>query len=560
MRQDISVDYEVVVVGGGPIGTLTANFLGQYGVRTLLVDREQDVMDIPRAVGLCEEGSRILHAAGLMHDMEAGLIPIDDVFFRDKELRPLFRIGVNQSISGNRRLRTLHQPDMERIFRKHLEHYECVDFLRSTECLQFNDLGTQVLVTLRSDTATQPNRGAHQGTLQQVRCRYLLACDGARSPIRKMLPTEFRGRTYSQDWLVIDAEKDPLDSRNEAYFICDPHRPAVTLPTPNGGRRWEFVVRDNESPDYICSDDAIRELLKPWGNADDMRICRKTVYTFHAVVSRKFQVGNVFLLGDAAHLTPPFAGQGLMAGMRDAYNLTWKLAHVLQGKLPQSVLRSYDRERRPQADLIVRLAQFLGILILPQNPILARIRDAGFAISNRMLTRRGNQQGANLHKMRNNILGYSAVRYWASDPDQLLPGFELPQLMVTLAGQQNPTPIDTLLGNHHYLIGFECAPQQFLTPQIQRLFAHMGGQTCVIQSATNSCQRWTADLLITDSHDHYRTLLDHGRNLLIIRPDGMVVCVTSPQKLEKDLAGYMNSLGLLAPEQEMALRPDLQTA
>lgn len=555
MTQDISLEYDVVVVGGGPIGTLTANFLGQYGVRTLLVDREPDVINIPRAVGLCEEGSRILNAAGLMQHMEADLIPIDDVFFRDKQLRPQFRIGVNQSVSGNRRLRTLHQPDVEHIFRKHLENYDCVDFLRSTECLQFNDLGDQVQLTIRCFTGTDKE------TLRHIRCRYLLACDGARSPIRKMLPTEFRGRTYAQDWLVIDVEKDPITDRSEAYFICDPYRPAVTLPTPNGGRRWEFVVRDNESSEFICSDDAIRELLKPWGNADDMQICRKTVYTFHAVVSRKFQVGNVFLLGDAAHLTPPFAGQGLMAGMRDAYNLTWKLAHVLEGKLPQAILQSYDSERRPQADLIVRLAQVLGMVILPQNPLLARLRDMTFAMGNRLMARGDNQQRANMHKMRNNILGYKAIRYWASDPDELLTGFDLPQFRVSSADHENPTAFDNLLGSHHYIIGFQCAPRQFLTPLSAQLFQAMGGRTCGIQSAANADQPLPVDLQVCDSDGHYQQLLDHGRRLLIIRPDGMVVRITSPQSLDKDLANYMDSLGLSAlfPDQDPALQTGVQT-
>lgn len=542
MTKAKELSYEVVIVGAGPVGVLAANFLGQYGVRTLIIDREPDVIDIPRAVGLCEEGSRIIAAAKLMEPLEPNILPVEDLYFRDKDLNPLFRVGLNKTIHGNPMLRTIHQPDVERIFRKGLERYQCVDFWKNTECLQFTDLGDSVSLRIRRNL----NNGTESN--HHIHCRYLLACDGARSSIRKMLPTAFKGQTYSKDWLVIDIDNDPVEDRSDIYFICDRHRPGVTLPIPNGGRRWEFVVKDNESNEYITSDHVIQTLLKPWGDVNTMKITRKTVYTFHAVTSKRFSVGNVFLMGDAAHLTPPFAGQGLMAGMRDAFNLTWKLAHVLEGKLPSGVLNSYDTERRPQADIIIRFAQLIGIMILPENPILASLRNLAFRFGKRFLACQENQQRANIHKTQNNILGYKSLRHLSKGPDELRLGFEFPQNRITTLENDRPRVIDSELGAYHYVVGYRCFADAYLSPNILAMFRKAGGKFCCIDSTPTTHQPINpdrrADLLVHDSQQAYASMLEHGNKLLVIRPDRMVVAITSPTKLEEDLRGYLKSLGI----------------
>lgn len=185
-----------------------------------------------------------------------------------------------------------------------------------------------------------------RGGAETLGCDYLVACDGASSPTRRALGIAMRGDTYQQRWLIVDICGTKEEYHHTRVF-CDPARPGITLPGPNGTRRFEFMVHANEDDEAIRSEESVRNLIAAVGPDREAPIRRRVVYTFHARIAERWRSGRVFLAGDAAHLSPPFAGQGMNSGVRDSHNLSWKLAAVLRGVLGDGVLDSYEQERAP---------------------------------------------------------------------------------------------------------------------------------------------------------------------------------------------------------------------
>lgn len=355
----ISTQVDVLVVGYGPVGAAVACLLGRLGVRTLVVDRSPDILQMPRAIALDNEALRILQMAGLREGaFQVRAIP------RVRYLSPyageFARINSCGSLDGHPKLVTFYQPELERVLRECVARHSSVETATGIEMLGFSDHGDGVRTELK----------LADGTTTVVEARYLVAADGAGSMVRKAIGQDFEGSTYAEEWLIVDAER-PDQALDDIEFVCDPRRPTPHMPAPGHRERWEFMLHPGESRERMEEEGTVRALLAPYGNVQDMTVTRKAVYRFHARTCERFSVGRVFLVGDAAHITPPFVGQGLVAGLRDAANLSWKLAWVLRGSAGESVLASYDAERRPHAKAMIDLARFMGHLIMPRSRIKA---------------------------------------------------------------------------------------------------------------------------------------------------------------------------------------------
>ena len=266
------------------------------------------------------------------------------------------RINTLGQIDGHPKLVTFYQPELEAALRRRASQGGRVHTALGVALTAFVESADGVVATLEDG----------DGATSTVRARYLVGADGASSLVRQLIGQEFTGETYGEDWLVVDARgaQKPID---HVEFLCDYRRPTPHMTAPGGRERWEFMLRPGETRAEMESEAKISELLAPWGGPSAMRIERKAVYRFHARTANAFSKGRVFLAGDAAHITPPFAGQGLVAGLRDAANLSWKLAWVLQGRASPKILDSYDEERRPHAKAMIDLAKFMGRLIMPQS-------------------------------------------------------------------------------------------------------------------------------------------------------------------------------------------------
>lgn len=502
-----SVDTDVIVVGLGPVGAALAVLLGRYGVRVLAIDKATDIFTKPRAIALDNEALRILQLVGLQ-DGELSTVAIPQVQYHSPLFGRFARVGTAGIIDGHPMLVTFYQPELERLLRARLAASASVEMRLGVEMEGLADDGRQVQASLRDA----------DGRAWQARARFLVGADGANSLVRRLLGLEFEGRTFAQDWLIVDAldVPEPID---HIEFICDPRRPTPRMVAPGGRQRWEFMLHPGEDAQAMERPESVRRLLAPWCDVDKVRIERTAVYRFHAREARAFSKGRCFLAGDAAHITPPFAGQGLVAGLRDVANLAWKLAWVVKERADDRILDSYDAERRPHARKIINLARFLGALVMPGN------RAAAFLMHGLIRTLRLLPKGRALFddlkiKPENT---FDTGLFWRDRRhERLRAGSTLPQGWVRPAGGA-PVLSDDAFGLHWALVGVGVDPTPRLRPDQLHSWQRAGGKVW------QWCQRAQAQhLAATDQRLEAldETLLPRRVPLgwvVIVRPDRCVM-------------------------------------
>lgn len=452
---------DVLVVGLGPVGAALCNLLGRYGVQTLVCDQATEIFTKPRAIALDNEALRILQMLGV-RDGEFTTTAIPRVNYHSPVYGCFARINTAGIIDGHPMLVTFYQPELEALLRQKLAQYPQVQTLLGHRLIDFEEQADGVRVELEDA----------QGQHVTVQCRYLVGADGANSRVRQKLGLEFEGQTFEQDWLIVDAKHvpDPID---HCEFICDPRRPTPHMVAPGERQRWEFMLHPGEDRERMQSPEAIRTLLAPWCRMEDIEIERTAVYRFHAREARAFSRGRCFLVGDAAHITPPFAGQGLVAGLRDVANLGWKLASVVQARAPETILASYDQERRPHARKIIRLARFLGSLVMPSNQLKALLVH-GLMKAMRLLP----QTRAFFEdlKIKPDNTFDAGLFERQRGQRRLLAGSTFPQGWVRPASTGQPTLSDEVLGTRWSLITFGADPQAVCPPERLMQWRGLGGQ------------------------------------------------------------------------------------
>ena len=348
----------VVIVGAGPTGVTAATLLAQYGIECLLLDRWRDVYPQPRAVHLDDEVYRILARLGVAAGFAAISRPALGLRLLDAELRTLAEFSRDTRLSRNGfpQANMFDQPDLEALLRTNLRRYPRA---RLRGDVEVTDIGAG---TARRSRVTYADRTT--GAEQVVEADYVLGCDGANSIVRARIGARMADLNFEQRWLVVDiATTAELGQWDGVHQVCDPHRAGTYMRIGDTRYRWEFRLLDGEAAADFADVDALMPLIRPWvrhvpvGALELVRVCE---YTFRAQLADRWRRDNVFLLGDAAHLTPPFIGQGMGAGLRDAMNLAWKLAGVLNGALPAATLDSYEQERKPHARSMIHLALAIG--------------------------------------------------------------------------------------------------------------------------------------------------------------------------------------------------------
>ena len=348
----------VVIVGAGPAGITAATLLGQYGVDTLVLDRHETVYPLPRAVHADDEVYRILARLGIGEEFAAHRRSAHGLRLIDPNMRVLAELkrSTEPSANGFPQMNMFDQPELEAMLRANLKRYPQVTVRGNVE--------------VTSVTQTQTGRvrvsflDRVRGGEQSVQASYVLGCDGANSLTRAAIGAHMYGLPFTQDWLVIDVNTDAdLEQWEGCHQLCNPQRGGTYMRVSETRYRWEFQLVDGETVADYQTLAAVEPLVRPWlGDTpiDALQLVRVTAYTFRAQVASRWRDRNVFLLGDAAHLTPPFVGQGMAAGLRDALNLTWKLAGVLEGTLPETVLDTYEQERKLHAAAMILMAVSVG--------------------------------------------------------------------------------------------------------------------------------------------------------------------------------------------------------
>jgi len=357
---------QVLIVGLGPVGAALAGLLADAGVSVLAIDKSTEVYPLPRAAHFDHEIMRVFQQLGIAEALLEHARPATGYEFRNAAGEVLLRMpmgGDRLAPSGWASGYMFNQPGLERLLRAKLDASPRADVR----------LGVEFKALRTSATSVEATLSGPDGDLV-VEADYLVGCDGAWSPVREALGIGLSDLQFDEPWLVIDALPRPGCQLPDINLqICDPARPTTCVLMGPGRHRWEFMLLPGETPEQALDDAFIQGLLGPW--EVDVEIERKAVYRFHGLVAERWRDGRVLIAGDAAHQTPPFAGQGMCAGIRDAANVAWKLAEVLQGGASPALLDTYQEEREPNVRAYIALAIGMGRVVCTLDPAEARARD-----------------------------------------------------------------------------------------------------------------------------------------------------------------------------------------
>jgi len=350
-------DYDVAIIGLGPVGSFAALLLEKRGLKVLAIDKDKDIYSLPRAVSISDQGLRM-----------AQEVDIDDIYidnsselggagFVDENLKFIgeaINLKGFTTPNGWAPMRLFHQPYTDKEIRKKIEETS-INTLLHHELLNVKNRDKDVLFTIKN---------LEDSTEVECTSKYLIGADGGSSSLRKLLKISQEDLHYNRDWVIVDVELTATNRlEDKAIQVCDPERIGTFIPAHLPFRRWEFIIYEDEDKNDFNDDKKIQELISRWLNPSEYKIIRKAIYQFHSVLAHDFRKGNCFLMGDAAHQNPPFMGEGMMSGYRDAFNLAWKISYVINNGFSDVLLDSYQEERRPHAKFVVENSAGIGELM-----------------------------------------------------------------------------------------------------------------------------------------------------------------------------------------------------
>ena len=352
-------EFDITIVGLGPAGGTLSNLLAMHGFSILILDREKSFYPLPRAVHFDDEIMRVFQTIGITKDFLKYTIINKGTKFVNSREKVILDWPRPKKITDNGWYPSyrFHQPDLEKQLRKKLKKYKKVFIEQNSEVKKITNSKNHVDIVY-SNTRNHKE--------YYVRSKYLVGCDGANSVTRKQMKTKMDNLGFTQKWAVVDLilkkKKNNLPDRTIQY--SNPKQPATYCRNVGKRRRWEFAIKKNQSDKKVLSENYIWNFLKPWLNKSEAIIERKTIYQFESAIARKWRKGRIFIAGDAAHLMPPFMGQGMCAGIRDASNLAWKIATCLRVKHNDTFLNTYQSERslnvREYIETTMRMGEFVN--------------------------------------------------------------------------------------------------------------------------------------------------------------------------------------------------------
>lgn len=515
---------DVAIVGAGPVGLLMANYLGRQGVKVVVLERMETLIDYPRGVGMDDECLRSFQAVGLAENVLPHTTPFHWLRFVTGKGRTLAALEPGTDEFGWSRRNGFIQPLVDQVLLQGLARYPSVSvhFAHEVEALSQDDSG--VTLTVRADEATRT-----------INARYVVGSDGGRSTVRKMLGISFEGETEPNRWVVVDLNNDPLATPH-AWVYCRHSRPYVSIALPHGIRRLEFMLFDHEAEGDTVPAPVLRAMLAEAGcDLDRVDIIRARVYTHSGRLAARFRDRRILLAGDAAHIMPVWQGQGYNSGIRDATNLAWKLALVLKGAAHDSLLDSYEEERRAHANAMIGLSVMAGKALSITNPIGASLRDAFFLLLNIIPPAKRYIVGMKFKPMpryRHGALVYPNGVDLKSPVGTM---FVQPRVLQTPAAA--PVRLDDVLGDSFAILCWGINPLYWMSEHSQALWKQLGTRLISVWPDTQLAyqQEHGSDLVqpIADPSGRLKAWFDrHACGVVFLRPDRFVAALCGPQQIE----------------------------
>ncbi|NPT34156.1 bifunctional 3-(3-hydroxy-phenyl)propionate/3-hydroxycinnamic acid hydroxylase [Paraburkholderia xenovorans] len=365
-RRCETVSADVAIIGAGPVGLMIANYLGLQGVRVVVLEKLEQIIDYPRAIGLDDEALRVFQSVGLADVLLPHTTPDHWMRFVTHTGHCFASIEPRTDEFGWSRRNAFIQPLADRVLYEGLRRFPHVQVLFGTSVSGFTQ--DPAGVTIEADD--------EKGGRRAVRASYMVGADGGNSFVRRLLDVPFEGRTKPNQWIVVDVRNDPIGSPH-IYMHCDPQRPYVSAALPHGIRRFEFMVMPGETEEELSKPENMAALIrKVVADPQKVDYIRKRVYTHNARLASTFRVDRVLLAGDAAHIMPVWQGQGYNSGIRDASNLGWKLAMVVKQLAGDALLDTYTAERRAHARSMIHLSEVAGDIFAPTSRFGIKFRNA----------------------------------------------------------------------------------------------------------------------------------------------------------------------------------------
>ncbi|NIJ09624.1 2-polyprenyl-6-methoxyphenol hydroxylase-like FAD-dependent oxidoreductase [Sphingomonas vulcanisoli] len=462
-RTSIYSDTDVLIVGAGPVGLTLALLLAKRGRRVAVYERWGSAYPLPRAAAMSHETVRTFQSAGVLEQLRPLLnLSVGSrsapCYAPDGEVLMVMSFpGIGES--GYPPMAGFHQPDVDEALGDACDAEPLIELHRGWDVRAIEQDEDGAIVTFDPFEA-----GAKaSGDSVSARAKFVVGCDGANSSVRDLMDTEVTDTGFHSTWICIDtvplggfSVPEPLST------YMDPTRPTLLAPTGFGRQRFEFMTIEGDDLEQIVELDSIMTLLKPWGvTAENSEIHRRAIYTFRGRWAENWRDGRVLLAGDAAHQIPPFLGQGLNSGARDAMALAWRLDFILGGSAGPDLLDSYTSERSYHVKQIIDASVFFGRMMCTTDPVAAEER-------NKML-----------RMVRENPEMAPPQPEWRLGPGCLMPddpaaGFLAIQAQVEKDGRTGL--LDDLIGPGHFvLFGNGINPLAGLSDEARRIWARLDG-------------------------------------------------------------------------------------
>jgi 3-(3-hydroxy-phenyl)propionate hydroxylase len=529
-RQRDQIDVDVLVAGYGPTGATTAALLAKRGWRVAVIDRAAAIYDKPRAITADQEVFRVFQEIGIAEEVAEMSAPhpgTDYVGLEGQIIKRFYPAPPPDPLGWTPTFMFV-QPELEATLRRAVDRLGNVQTLLEHELLDYEQTSKRVRARVRNLADDRE---------VAINARYLIGADGASSAVRKRMAPDIRDLAFDEWWIVVDTWiRGPVELPERCVQYCRPSRPATYIVGPGTLRRWEIKILPDESPEKYQSHEAVWSLLRQFVDTSALEHCRTAVYRFHAVVVEQWRQGNVFLAGDAAHQMPPFMGQGLCAGVRDAFNLAWKLDAVMREEMPSRLLDTYCLERKRHVRTVVEHAKSFGLIIGELDVEAARERDR----------RLGEELAAGrAETIRQKFIPGLEIGLIASDltgkPERGA-GELLVQPWVRESGGEWRR-LDDVIGPRFVVIARDSAALMGLDDGMLRDWRAMGGQIAIAsKTAPSEGDGLDAVLLLEDRENLLSSWLDAQQGIaLIARPDRYVYGVARTARDLRDLVSHLSA-------------------
>lgn len=496
-------DADVAIIGFGPTGVSAANFLGSMGVRVIAFERDQDIYQRARAVTVNDWTLRCFQSVGLDQALLKDMDPHTAYRWKSYAGKVLRQVSVEPSTLGQPPAMAIYQPVMEQTLRDGAARFTSVE-------VRFGESVTGVVQDAEGATVSTAT-GA-------IRVRYVLVCDGGSSATREGLGIALLGDTNETRWVVIDARvKRWWPERNVLTFWSDAKRPVVDIALGLGNHRWEFPLSPDESESDFATKEQLWALLGSMGvTPDDVEIHQHAFYRHHVRKAERWRDGRAFLLGDAAHLMPPWAGQGMQSGIRDAFNLSWKLALVLKGLVANAeaehLLDSYEAERAPDVAFMTAVTEQLGRIIKMQMTAGEKAR----AILAELL----GKVGIKVPGLPVALPPRLATGWLSGSPGETSAIGKMPPQPAMSTSKGRNGKMDDLIGTGFVLLGDNRDPAAMLTPPQRAAWDRLGARYIAVRSTDQSSDT-DSDVIDLDGA-LLAWMRAHGTAAIVLRPDRFV--------------------------------------